>query len=425
MKRNQWDVVIIGGGLAGYVAANELARSNFNVLILERGKHVGGRAQTDVMNKQYLNLGPHALYKKGKAKPILEDLGVSLNGNTPKLGGDLVEEHTTYAAPFSPLGLVKTNLLTWKERMEWIRILSRLNTIPLASLDRQTFQQWVRQTAKSDNVRSLLYGLGRTATYCHVPEKTSAKIIVSHLQRVLGGVLYLDGGWQTMVDQLHNKAVVSGVNVQNQANVKQILSNEANDIQLVLSNRETIETKQVLCTAGPHELNKMIGQHAQYRFFEQMQPVKAATLDVALKKLPHPKRLFGLGLTSPLYYSVHSHYARLSEDGQSVILHVLKYKHPDAGHTDGKTLKAELERFLDRMQPGWKQHEITSRFMSDITVNQRLPQTGDEYQLRHCETSVPNVFIAGDWTSPHSILADGAVSSAKQAADEITRKGTR
>ena len=96
----KWDIVIVGGGLAGFVAANYLAKNDLSILILEKGKNVGGRARTNKINHQYLNLGPHAFYKKGKAKSILEELGIKLNGKSPKLGGVLVENNMEYAAPF-------------------------------------------------------------------------------------------------------------------------------------------------------------------------------------------------------------------------------------------------------------------------------------------------------------------------------------
>ena len=67
----------------------------------------------------------------------------------------------------------------------------------------------------------------------------------------------------------------------------------------------------------------------QSSFFTETTTVKGATLDVALSQLPNPKRLFAMSISDPLYFSVHSNYARLSEDGKSAVLHVFKYHHPD------------------------------------------------------------------------------------------------
>jgi phytoene dehydrogenase-like protein len=420
----KWDIVIVGGGLAGFVAANYLAKNDLSILIVEKGKNVGGRARTNKINHQYLNLGPHAFYKKGKAKSILEELDIKLNGKSPKLGGVLVENNMEYAAPFTPLGIFSTNLLNWKERIEWITIMMKVNRIDTEKLAEQTFEQWVELEARSKKVQSLLYVLGRLATYCHAPEKVSAKLIVSHLKTVMGGVLYLDGGWQTIIDQLHNKAVVSGIQVQTHTAVNQISPVEHDQVKLVLSNGEEILGKYVICTTGPNELNKMLGEKInlpQSSFFTETITVKGATLDVALSQLPKPKRLFAMSISDPLYFSVHSNYARLSVDGKSAVLHVFKYRHPDE-HMDGKKVQIELEQFLEKMQPGWQKYMITSRYIPQIIVNQRLPQIGDEYKLLRSKTDIPGLYIAGDWASPHSILAEGAVSSGIQAAEEITQK---
>ena len=420
----KWDVVIVGGGLAGFVAANYLAKTDLSILILERGKKVGGRARTNRIHEQYFNLGPHALYKKGKAKSILEELDVQLNGKSPKLGGILVEENMEYAAPFTPLGLFTTSLLNWKERIQWARVLIKVMSINTGKLAQQTFEQWVQQTTGSEKVQSLLYVLGRLSTYCHAPEKASAKIIVSHLKVVMSGVLYLDNGWQTIIDQLHNKAFISGVQVQSRAVVKQVEPVEHDYFKLVLANDEEIHGKYVICTTGPHELTKMLGEKIslpQREFFSQITTVRGATLDVALTQLPNPKQLFAMGITNPLYYSVHSNYARLSEDAKSAVLHVFRYYQPEE-QIDGITVRNELEQFLDKLQPGWQKYVITSRFIPQITVNQRLPQIGDEQKLSGFKTEIPGLYIAGDWTSLDSILSEGAVSSGKQAAEEIIKR---
>lgn len=420
----KWDIIIIGGGLAGYVAANFLTKDGLSVLVLEKAKNVGGRAQTTKKKGQYLNLGPHALYKKGMASPIFKELGIRLPGNSPDLKGILIENDEEFSAPFNPEGLFSTRLLTWKERLEWLRFIVKISRIDTQKLDEKTFSEWIGQTGCSQNVQSLLLLLGKLGTYCNAPEKESAKVMVSHLKTVMGGVIYMDGGWQTMIDQLHNQAVISGAEVRTAANVKQIIPVEDGTLTLMLATGEEIFGKHVISTVPPADLANMVDSRADFperEFFKKIIPVTGAALDVALARLPEPKRLFAMSLSHPLYYSVHSNYARLSEEGASAVLHVFKY-HAPGEIPDSKETEQQLEQFLDKMQPGWREVKVTSRFMPHITVNQRLPQVGDEQHLLRAETNIPGLYIAGDWAHPGAILAEGAVSSGKLAADEIRNK---
>jgi phytoene dehydrogenase-like protein len=419
-----WDVVIIGGGLAGYIAANYLAKSDLSILILEKGNKVGGRAQTEKIKQDYFNLGPHALYKKGKAAVILEELDIKLDGGSPKLGGILTRNTIEYTAPFNPLGLLTTSLLNWKERIEWIFILSKIQQVDTQALADQTFQEWVEKGVQSKNVQSLLFVLGRLSTYCHCPEKVSAKVVVTHIKTSLGGVLYLHDGWQTIIDQLHNKAVIKGVQIKTHSIVKQVIPTEHRSLKIILSNNEEISCKYVISTTGPLELTDLLGEIENVKannIFSLLTPVKGASLDISLSQLPHPKKLFALDMNDSLYYSVHSNVASLSENRKNSIVHVFKYYHPDDS-IDSIKVRNELEQFLETMQPGWRDVCVTSRFLPNITVNQRLPLVGHEKYFQRSETEIPGLYIAGDWASPHYILSEGAACSGKQAAEEIIQK---
>uniref|UniRef100_UPI00036A0A07 FAD-dependent oxidoreductase n=1 Tax=Alkalibacillus haloalkaliphilus TaxID=94136 RepID=UPI00036A0A07 len=404
---------------AGYVAANFLAESNISVVLIEKGKEMGGRARTNHIQGQYFNLGPHALYKKGKAKLILEELGITLEGKTPKLNGSFVDGNHEFDAPFTPLKLITTKYFNWKERLEFIKILMEIKKTDTNKVKDLTFKQWLEQRINSNNVRSIIVMLGRLATYCHAPERVSAKVIINHLKLVMGGVTYLDGGWQSMIDQLHNKAIALGVSEKKQRNVIKITPNDNDLFQLKLSNDQVILSNEVICTTSPHELNRMLNKRYT-EVSEHFDPVCGATLDIALSQLPNTNKLLALGLHEPLYYSVHSTFAKLSDHEDGVVLHVFKYFHPDE-KIESKQVKLELEQFLDRIQPGWRKYEIASRCLPQIVVNQRVPQIGDEKKLSYIETDIDRLYIAGDWTSSDLILSEAAVSSGKKAAEEILR----
>lgn len=61
MDHKTWDVVVIGGGLAGLTASVYLARGGKSVLLFEKSPSLGGRAITTRKDGALFNLGAHAL----------------------------------------------------------------------------------------------------------------------------------------------------------------------------------------------------------------------------------------------------------------------------------------------------------------------------------------------------------------------------
>ncbi|KSU84469.1 hypothetical protein AS030_02650 [Fictibacillus enclensis] len=60
-----------------------MAKAGIHTVIIEKGKDVGGRAQTVKKKGAYLNLGAHALYKGGEAEAILHELRIKPYGGMP------------------------------------------------------------------------------------------------------------------------------------------------------------------------------------------------------------------------------------------------------------------------------------------------------------------------------------------------------
>src|SRR5262245_4801124 len=80
--------IIVGGGLAGLTAANALAGHGDPVTVLEQSEHLGGRAVTQDDRGYKLNLGPHALYRGGRAMQTFREWGIPVQGRIPEVNTD-------------------------------------------------------------------------------------------------------------------------------------------------------------------------------------------------------------------------------------------------------------------------------------------------------------------------------------------------
>jgi phytoene dehydrogenase-like protein len=147
-------------------------------------------------------------------------------------------------------------------------------------------------------------------------------------------------------------------------------------------------------------------------------PVRAACLDVALGALPFPKRRFALGIDQPLYYSLHSATAKVAPSTGATI-HVAKYLDPQAD-ADPKADEVELERLLDRVQPGWRDGVVYRRYLPAMTVASAVvlaSTRGERPGLAMGD--VRGLYAVGDWVGSGSMLADAALSSARTCARAI------
>jgi phytoene dehydrogenase-like protein len=149
--------------------------------------------------------------------------------------------------------------------------------------------------------------------------------------------------------------------------------------------------------------------------------VKAACLDVALESLPRPTTCLAIGIDRPLYYSVHSVAANLAPAGAALVS-TIKYLQ-EGEPADPERDRAELEAWLDRLQPGWRDRVVVRRYLPGLVVSSSLARADRGGLAGRPGPLVPDakdLLVVGDWVGGEGMLLDAVLASAEAASRAIT-----
>lgn len=436
------EVGIIGGGLAGLTAAVFLSGKGRSVTIFEKSSEFGGRARTNIRDGFFFNQGPHALYLEGNGPKILDELNVKYSGKTvDSTNYFVIKRGKMHRIPIKLSHLLTTKLLKGlRSKIETIRFFINLNKMNLDELQGISFQEWLDKSFKNSDAKDFVKMLARIATYTYNSETLSAKLALYQIRIAIGGVIYVDGGWQTLVDRLIEHAKSNGVKFVKDKNVVSIeenkdIGNENRKLlwKIRLSDDSVYSFEDVIIATNPTEAyqllrnNTTINSSFIMKLEKMKKPAKVATLDLALSNLPNPNVYGAYGLDIPLYLSLHSAFARLSTDGNGVLFHVMKYLDSSIESNPVQD-KIEMESFLDMFQPGWRKWVVRKRFLPNMIASNTALSYSNGIIENRPDVKVPgvnNLYIIGDWVGPEGMLADTSFSTAKTVALKILDKDMR
>jgi phytoene dehydrogenase-like protein len=264
----------------------------------------------------------------------------------------------------------------------------------------------------------------------------SAGSALSQLQIAYArGAMYIDGGWQTLLNGLISAAkeakvkILSGISVLGiERSNKLDKDNNSCLWKLRLSGGNEMLSQALIIATSPRDVYKLlkntdeISTHFLSRIVKQSNPVRVATLDIALSIHPNPDVYGAYGLDEPLYLSTHSAFAKLSPHGGSLI-HAMKYLDSSVQSNSIK-VREELENLMDMLQPGWRKFVIKERFLPNMIVYNALVTAEQGGMYGRPDVIIPeveNIYIVGDWIGPQGLLVDASLSSAKRAAEYMLR----
>jgi phytoene dehydrogenase-like protein len=355
-----------------------------------------------------LNQGPHAVFRTGAGSDVLGRLGIALHGASPPAAVAGYREATGELAvlPTSASSLLRSPLLRVGDKARLGRLLTTLPKLDAAALASQSAAGWIRSLGLKPDGAAILSTLMRVATYAGDLNVISADAAVGQLQLVVeGNVLYVDGGWQTLVDGLVAGASTAGVRLLGGERVVAVAAGAHGTWTVTAPTRTVRASSVVLAPGSPDAVRALCGDVPQWVLGS---PATAACLDLGLRRVPASQIAFGLD--EPLYLSMHSPRACLSPAGGALV-HVMRY----GARTSGQD-RAQLWTLAARCGIA-EEDVVVERFLHEMTVCHALPLPGAGLEGRPGigAANLPGVFLAGDWVGPVGLLADAALSSGESA----------
>ena len=411
-ETDTFDVVVVGGGLAGLVAAVTAANGGSSVALLD-SRSFGGRGRSASRDGFVLDEGGHALYRGGGGWDVLTSLGVDPQGVTPDPKSYRVLWHGEVAPlPTTATGILTTRLLGVRSKAKLVGWFNDM----AGTADRAgdvRFDQWLDDQGAGPDLRTLLLALGRLVTYGARPGDMPASAVLGQFA-LDGGVAYLHGGWQSIVDDLTDRARWAGVHLFDHTTATGLNPAGAR-WDLATPDRVLDAGSVVVAAGGPQVAVNLLGSDPADWVSRAGPVLRASCLQVGGRR---GELDFLQGTDTPMYLSQHAPTARMAPEGES-LYSVMRYLAPD-DQSSAEENRAALEEhaaIAGLPAPGDRALE---RFLAACTVTWGSPQVGVE-RPTGLELGDRGIFAAGDWIGGH-LLADASIVSGSHAGAAAARR---
>jgi phytoene dehydrogenase-like protein len=369
-------VTVVGGGIAGLVAAIRCAQQGHEVVVHEATGKLGGRAR-NADGPYKANYGPHALYGDGAfyqwmrrekllprlVRPSVRALRIRVDGRLTRLAPPL------------------------------IAAARRLRGQAPSDIDYRT---WAAQRASEQAVEAAI-GFISLPTFHHDPGELSAAFCHERFHRLIfhgSKVRYVVGGWSVLVDNLARRAIDLGVEIQTRSHITD-LPKPPVILALPLSATGALLPDRQLHTAGARTL----------------------LLDVAVKSNGRsPTVVFDL--TERLYISRTSGPdPTLAPEGEELIQTSAGVR-PDES-IDQATRR--IESVIDVGFPGWRTRETWRRRSLAERASGAIDLPGSTWRDRPAIDQGDGIYLAGDAVAAPGLLSEVSYESATQASKLIAK----
>ncbi len=281
-----YDVVIIGGGHNGLVAACYLAKAGKSVVILEKEESLGGATVSQQVFPEFqARLSRYSYLVSLLPQKIIDDLGLSFEtlgrdvaSYTPEVDGGLFvssDWNTQTQESFAALTGSDSEFSSWKsfynEVLHFAQVVAptMLGPLPTRSelrtavshpiwdaLIEKPIGEVIEERFKNDLVRGVVLTDGLIGTFANAHDFAANRCFLYHLVGNSTGEWRVPkGGMGHLVKELTNKATSLGVTFKTSAEVTGISPERV----VTCSDRRSYTGQYILANCAPQVLAKLMG----------------------------------------------------------------------------------------------------------------------------------------------------------------------
>lgn len=264
--------MIVGGGLAGLAAAAGLASQGIACRLLELRQQLGGRASSFIDpstgeildNCQHVSMGcctnlAHFCQTIGAGDCFQRETELTFIGPT---GRSTIMRASPLPAPLHLFpSLASLHWMSWGERLQLLRGLSKLLRTPTAKLRGQRLSDWLDHAGQCERVRSGFWHLVLVSAL----SETLDRIDAAYARKVLlDGFARHRSGWEVLIPtvsltDLYDRYAATwleshGVTIERSSGVEAIHSDRQRVTHLTTRSGEVIEVQEMIAAVPPYRL---------------------------------------------------------------------------------------------------------------------------------------------------------------------------
>lgn len=425
-----YDVVIVGGGLAGLSAAAHLSHQGKKVILLERGA-LGGRAVTLKIKGFSFNFGAHAIYARDSSvlQRFEKELGLHIDWrdfNPNKAKYDIGDELTD--VPANVQGLFRTKILRGTDKIKFtFEVLKTITKFekgdPYLSIS-----QWMEKMRISDEVKEMMLTLASSNFFTKEPEKIPSDVFFTYYRRLFQTqkpVTYIGGGWQALINEFvriieENQAIILPKSKVESVTVS------GDRVEAVHTSDQSFSGDDFIFCIPPSELAKVFqGTRLTHpmMYYANYQPTVVYVYDIGLSRRLDVPYTYIYDKKNNIFITDISHYDEtcVPEGGQ--LLQATAYlRQEDVGNKEVlEGYKQKIEALYDKHFAGWRESLVVPR-ISQRAIVQELKWTMNQQPMPIHFPDYDNLYFSGDWCQGQGQLSELSFSSSYKVSQLIREK---